>query len=152
MTNTPDSRGLITKEQSEIIHDRLFSFGGSKTMTDMYKHILETEPYCALDIQNITTAYTKTIVSTVMASIMQSPVINDEFIVRLSEPVKKLLQNSFAAGAIYCQAKMEQDFVQSLEGTLEENIDRFLDETLISEEEGPFYSPEDENDGDITIQ
>jgi hypothetical protein len=155
MNKIPDDTHLITKEMSEILHNRLFSYSGSKTMTDSYLRIIETEPNCKDDINMLVNAYTKVIITTMIASIMQNSQIDDQFILKLSEPIKKLIQNSFGAGVIYTKAKMEQDFLIAFKGSLDEELNIAFDEALLMEEEcidGNFFEPEDDDDGDITIR
>lgn len=155
MSKVPDDSRLITKEMSEILHNRLFSYSGSKTMSDNFLRILENEPNCKDDINMLVNAYTKVIITTIIASIMQNNKIDDEFILKLSEPVRKLIQNSFGAGAIYTKARMEQDFIIGFKGSLDEELNTAFDEALLMEEEcidGHFFEPEDDDDGDISIR
>lgn len=154
MDKIPDNRGLITREMSEILHERMTSYGGAKLMNDMYAHIIKSEPHCSKDIENIVLAYNKTLIKTIIATLMQSPQVNDELIENLSIPVMRMLQNLIGVGAIYSQAKMEQDFVNSLEITDNESIDFMLDENLLIQEAGlEEQDLEDgDDDGDVPIK
>jgi len=159
MDKVPDNSNLITKEMSEVIHRRLFSYSGSKTMTESFLQLCQNEANCKEDIDMLMDAYTKVIVTTIIASIMQSSTIDDNFILKLSQPVRKLLQNTFGAGAIYCKARMEEDFVKSLKGSLDEELNIAMDEALLMEEDqreiqkdNPFFEPGEDDDGDIWIK
>lgn len=158
MDNIPDDKKLITKEMSEIIHNRIFNFGGSKAMGDVYSHMLKNEPYCAQDIDSLIDSYSKTTVLTIVAQIMRSPVLDDKLVSVISEPVNKMFQNAFGAGIIYAKARMEQDFANSIKLTPKEDLDVALDESLIAKD-GVFLVSEDnpseednDNDGDIPVK
>ena len=155
MSSIPDNKALITKEMSEVLHNRVFSFGGSKCMNEAYAHMLKNEPHIANDVNNLIATYGKNTIGTIITMMTRSQIVDDKFFNALQVPINKMFENAFGAGIIYSQAKMEQNFIDSLKLTMSEEMNTYLDESLMMEQDQDtetYFEPEDDDDGDISIQ